>query len=246
MSGPPHVWTLALEMSNPTSALPGAAGDASSVAIGRAGARGMETVGSEHIVPAAARSSDDDLFPAIERLLARTGVPVRDLRGGRIAVSVGPGGYTGLRVACAAAKSLAEAVGASCVSVPTALVALHAHGRALDGGRKRAVALASKAESAWVHIEGRGEGHAGRIIGAGDIATMAGKDRVAVLIADSHLPAAVREECRVHGIDVVVPALSAAACLGASLGREPVDPAELNPMYAREPDAVTMWRQRGR
>ena len=64
---------------------------------------------------------DDDLMPAIGRLFRRAGARASDLA--RIAVSVGPGGYTSLRIAIATAKMLAEATGAEVVPVPSASVA---------------------------------------------------------------------------------------------------------------------------
>jgi tRNA threonylcarbamoyladenosine biosynthesis protein TsaB len=66
---------------------------------------------------------DDDLMPAIDRLFRRRGATPADLKDGRIAVSVGPGGFTGLRIAVATAKMLAEATGARTVAVPSASAA---------------------------------------------------------------------------------------------------------------------------
>jgi NhaP-type Na+/H+ or K+/H+ antiporter len=65
-----------------------------------------------------------------------------------------------------------------------------------------------------------------------------------VLIADAHLPGAIREACAGCGVWVVAPALSAAACLEVAAGLEAIDPALLVPVYAREPDAVTLWKRR--
>lgn len=64
---------------------------------------------------------DDDLMPAIDRLFARVGASPADLA--RVAVSIGPGGYTSLRIAVATAKMLAEATGARTIPVPSASVA---------------------------------------------------------------------------------------------------------------------------
>lgn len=236
MSGPALPWTLAFELSNPTSG----AADASSLALGRGGS----VIATEHVAPAAPRSDEDDLFPAIQRLLAGAGIRPADLRAGRMAVSVGPGGYTGLRVACAAAKTLAEAVGAACVPVPTALVALHGYRRGSGGAGPAAVALASKSDSAWVFVEGDGDATAARFIHAATVGEVLTRRGVSVLIADAHLPGAIREACVGCGVSVVAPALSAAACLEVSAGLGAIDPALLVPFYAREPDAVTLWKRR--
>lgn len=239
----PGPLTLAFELSNPTSATaaggPGSGSDASSLALGR----GASIIAAEHVAPAAPRSDTDDLFPALDRLFRRAGLAPKDLRGGRIAVSVGPGGYTGLRVACAAAATLAETVGARCVSVPTALVALRAAD--LDAeGRTRAVALAGKADSAWVYIEHQPDPTAPRFITAATAAAYLAGHSVAALIADSFLPATIRAACAGAGIAIIPPRLSAAACLQVSATLPDIDPAQLVPIYAREPDAVTQWRER--
>ncbi|MBX3405656.1 MAG: hypothetical protein KF869_02730 [Phycisphaeraceae bacterium] len=248
--------TLAIETSNPTAA---AEGSGMSVALGRMSEVGLEPLGEEP-VRAGARGraagasairvsggsggeGDDDLVPAIDRLCARTGLGPTDLRGGRVAVAVGPGGYTGLRVACAVGKMIAEGSGAACVAVPTAAVALagDSHGERV----KRAVALASKNDTAWVWVEGEPDASVGRVLCAADVPLLA-SEGVRALIADAHLPMAMREACVHAGIVVRPPALSAAACLAASAAFPDIDPADLVPIYAREPDAVTQWRARAR
>ena len=243
MPGPHPPWTLAFELSNPTSAPAAGPGgtDASSLALGRGGS----LIAAERVAPAAPRSETDDLFPALARLFARAGISPRELGGGggRIAVSVGPGGYTGLRVACAAAATLAEAVGARCVSVPTALVAL-IESDLQTGDGTRAVALASKADSAWVYIEHQPDPTAPRFITAATAAAYLAGHSVAALIADSFIPAPIRAACEAAGIRIIPPQLSAAACLRASAMLPDIDPAQLVPIYAREPDAVTQWRER--
>lgn len=69
----------------------------------------------------ALRHHDDHLFGAIERQLARAHVAAGDLT--RVAVTVGPGSFTGLRVGIAAAQGIARASGAATIGVPTTDVA---------------------------------------------------------------------------------------------------------------------------
>lgn len=72
----------------------------------------------------AGRRSAQTLAPAIAELLARQGLTARQL--GLVATTVGPGSFTGLRIAVTLAKTLAYATGAALIGVST-LEAL-AHG----------------------------------------------------------------------------------------------------------------------
>ncbi len=69
----------------------------------------------------AERRHDDHLFAAIERQLALAGRPVADVD--RVAVTAGPGSFTGVRVAIAAAQGIARASGAAAIGICTADVA---------------------------------------------------------------------------------------------------------------------------
>jgi tRNA threonylcarbamoyladenosine biosynthesis protein TsaB len=63
------------------------------------------------------RQHNRQLIPAIERTLRTHGLAPRQLAG--VAVGVGPGSYTGLRVGLTAAKTLAYVVGCSLAAVPS-------------------------------------------------------------------------------------------------------------------------------
>ena len=64
-----------------------------------------------------ARRHARDLAPAVADLLAEAGLTPRAVR--RVAVSVGPGSFTGLRVGIMSAKAFAYATGCELVAVPT-------------------------------------------------------------------------------------------------------------------------------
>lgn len=304
--------TLAIETSNPGAA-DGERGSGSaegtetksgaSVALGlvcaetlRVDVLAVEAVGEAKVMGSAAArrdrkaggEADDLLMPAIERLFARSGRHVREL--GCVAVSVGPGGYTGVRVACATGAMLAEAArtlqkrdGATmsasssqahvsdpacspcmCVGVPSQVSAAMAYAmREGDGVAAQdsatsagnlAVAIASKGDSVWVSAPmpvGMGDvrdvteisGQNGRVLREGDIAALR-EAGVSVLLADRFLPEAIRLACGVAGIGVKPIVFNAEGVLHASARLRGGDPTGLVPLYPREPDAVTLWRQR--
>ncbi len=67
----------------------------------------------------------EELMPAISALLTLSGVAARDLT--TVAVAIGPGSFTGLRVGLAAAKGLALAQDLKLVGVPTLDVTAYPH-----------------------------------------------------------------------------------------------------------------------
>ncbi len=67
--------------------------------------------------PEGARRHARDIMPAIDRVVTEAGVPKADIAA--VAVSEGPGSFTGLRVGIACAKTLAYALGWQAVGVPS-------------------------------------------------------------------------------------------------------------------------------
>jgi tRNA A37 threonylcarbamoyladenosine modification protein TsaB len=240
MSAPQHI--LAIECSNPGSGTGGGAGGPG-VALGRLVDGGAELLGVELVRPSGRGGHDDDLMPAIDRLFRTARVAARGGTLARVAVSIGPGGYTSVRVACAAGKMIAEASGAKCVAVPTASVAIESLPDDGQGGHI-AVALAGKGETAWVQVFHAGiAAQPGRIISAPDIQALH-TDGVRLLIADSFLPAPMRAAAELLGWTIASPSFDAASCLCVGARLPAIDPADLVPLYPREPDAVTLWRAR--
>lgn len=229
----PHRATifLAIETSNPSAATPGEPGGPG-VALARVVGTSIEPLAVEMLDPEAPH--DANLMPAIDRLVARAGLRPRDL--GAIAVSVGPGGYTAVRVGVTTAKFIAEATGARCYAVPSALVVA---ARVQNAGEPFAVALGSKDESTFLT---RFCGQQKRL-DQGKLATA--PDLTAdlkLLISDRFLPASIREHAQALGIRLVPSRFDPIACIEASMEVQPVEPALLLPLYPREPEAVTKWR----
>lgn len=73
----------------------------------------------------AQRRHGDELFPTIERMLAHQRTTLAEVD--RVAVATGPGSFTGLRVAIAAAQGIARGAGAALVGVSTLDVLAYPH-----------------------------------------------------------------------------------------------------------------------
>lgn len=80
----------------------------------------------------AQRRHAEELFPTIERVLSHAHVPIASgtssgSRIDKVAVATGPGSFTGLRVAIAAAQGLARGSGAALVGISTLDVLAYPH-----------------------------------------------------------------------------------------------------------------------
>lgn len=236
---------LAIETSNPSAS--GTAGSGAGVCLGRFSCEGggVTLLGMEAIRSEARH--DDALMPSIARLMERCGVSPADLA--MVAVSIGPGGYTSVRIGVTVAKMICEATGAWCVGVPTAEAVFAGVAEEVRACERVTVCLAWKRESVWcARAEAGGRLGEGRIVGLDEVVQ---GGRGACLVAEERLAEMLRERGLLRdGVRVVHPVFSAAQvmALGVRMGMSGgcVDPAELAPMYPREPEAVTKWRQRPR
>lgn len=192
----------------------------------------------------AADRSREDLLPAIERVMARAGLGPERL--GAVMLNAGPGGFTGLRVAHAAAQAIAIARSIPVVQVSGADCARAS--AVLSGDLPDAdacwVALASKGLETWIALAAPGGTAEGRSIEVGS--WRPGDCRV--LVADEHLPQPWLEAVASHGLRVIALRPEARAVLAAGmpmLQRGAFTPPEaLVPAYPREAEAVRLWRQR--
>jgi tRNA threonylcarbamoyl adenosine modification protein YeaZ len=165
----------------------------------------------------AQRRHNLDLVPAMDTLLQRRGLRPIDL--GELYLSLGPGSFTGLRVAVATAKMLSLTLNLKLVGVPTLDVLRDQHPGAM-------VCLNVKRDTAW----SAGLGHEPAFRTLNDIRAT-GLPVVADTLDDA---TPVEPDVRI----VYRRGNSAAHANRYD------DPLTLAPLYLREPEAVTLWDAR--
>lgn len=198
-------------------------------------------LGTEPLTPQSRH--DDDLIPAIDRLTRRLGLAPSDIA--RIAVSVGPGGYTAVRIAVSTARMLCESLGCQGVAVPSANVAA-VHASRTMPSVPVAIFLASKREYAHLSVFGPDSQPIGPPTLADAIAarTLLEHHGITTAFADHHLPASISASLASIGVTIHPLALSPEACLIAARSLPSVPPDKIMPIYAREPEAVRLWESR--
>lgn len=196
------------------------------------------------------------LLPMIDALLTESGIRRTDLQG--VAVSQGPGSFTGLRIGVATAKAIALALGLPVVGVPT-LAALAANAGPAAG--LVWPALVAKKDEVYGAVYAGGEEP--QLVGepwacppaellsraaAVSAANGAGEAPAAWLVGDAYFRFAAatgqaqRRLIRL-GPDAALPCAATVARLGraAFLRGAGQDPAELVPLYVRRPQAEIIW-----
>lgn len=184
-----------------------------------------------------------ELLPLLAELLERAGSDWDEVRA--IAIGVGPGTFTGLRIGVATARGLAQGLGvplhpvSSLEALAAGLVVVAAPGRALlpliDAKRRQVFASLYRAgpqlESEWGPLALDAEDLLARVgqlaetpLAAGDWA----------LESRSHLEAAGIE---VPASDSGLHGVSALQICRIGMAAEPVAPELVNPVYVRVPDA---------
>lgn len=188
----------------------------------------------------------DDLIPAIDRLFLRLDICRSDLD--TVMVSVGPGGFTGLRIAVTTTKMLAWTLGLRVVAVPTAMVvadAVEAQPGVLG------VCLAAKRDQIWLarfrchHHRSRWlPTGPGRLLPAQAVAVDPSLD----LLVAEYVPEGLAHLCRGAGRPIGQVQPSARCCwrAGSRLAGAGafVDDRSLLPIYARQPEAVRLWHRK--
>jgi tRNA threonylcarbamoyladenosine biosynthesis protein TsaB len=230
------VLVLAIETSTPTV----------SVAVGRDGV----VVGAVRLF--SDRRHAEQLAPAIRHVCTETGTSLGQVAA--VAVGIGPGLFTGLRVGVTTAKVMAEALRVPVVGVPTLdLVAYPLR----HGNRTVVAVLDARRREVFT---ARYRGVPGGLQRVSDYAVMPPADLAAELDADADTRAhgallagdgatryadvfAAVDHAELAGPEFAVPSIVALVALSAArVEREDFVPArELVPMYLRRSDAEIAW-----
>jgi tRNA threonylcarbamoyl adenosine modification protein YeaZ len=156
---------------------------------------------------------------------------------GRVAVTVGPGSFTGIRIGVAAARGIALARGVEAVGVSTlAAFAAPYLSESADG----IVAAAIDARHGHVFFTAYGPGGrvltSPRILALRDACRLLGAGRIRAVGSGAQL---LRDEAAAHGADITVvdasPAPDIVAVARLGLVADPVD-APARPIYLKAPD----------
>lgn len=189
---------------------------------------------------------DDSLMPALDRLVTAHGYTPSELT--EIYVSVGPGGFTGLRIAVTTAKMLAYSLGVKIVAVPSAMVVAVSVN---PNKGKLAVCMARKREMVWSTLFSYDNKYQiwvlcedGRLVQPEQLIDHSPISLVSGDSTDSELI----QLCHNNQIDFSEAQVNVESCWRA--GRylaekgEYIHAEKLSPIYAREPEAVRLWETR--
>jgi tRNA threonylcarbamoyladenosine biosynthesis protein TsaB len=203
----------------------------------------------------------EPFWDELRALFAEAEVTAADITA--IAVANGPGGFTGLRVATSFAKGFALARNTPIIAVPSPVL-FAASDAARGGAGPWLVALAAKGETAWCTVVSRSDVDAAalvmsepRVVDGAEFSALAAQIHPeeessergeGVLLADEHLGRALAESAANAGLATRALEVNAHAFVREAARRlamgETIDALRLAPIYAREPEAVTKWRER--
>jgi len=189
---------------------------------------------------------DAVLISSIEALRSRTCMMPEEIDG--LGVSIGPGGFTGIRLAVVTAHMLAMTVDMPLYAIPSAAVA--ATSTCTDSDVHAVlVVLASKRDSVWAGVCQRADDV---FVLRDDLGVRTSENipfnDVEILLADRYAPDALRTAARAAGLAIREPTFDPSAALrltARSHARGDTTPAlALRPWYPRPPEAVTVWERR--
>lgn len=174
----------------------------------------------------------EHLMPLIADVLERAGCGYRDLD--RIAVATGPGSFTGVRVAVAAARGFALALRIPAIGVNT-LEAIAAQSLEESGDRPILVALDARRDEIYTATYGNG----GSCLSEPTVSTVTATARQAEQLEPFLAGSAARNvaELAKKPLDIGVEAATADVEIIARLGVVAAQASSPRPTYLRAPDA---------
>jgi tRNA threonylcarbamoyladenosine biosynthesis protein TsaB len=207
-----------------------------SAAVCRVDAAGLHLLAE--IYEARTTGHAERLVPIIEEALKRSGVGLSGV--GRLAVSVGPGGFTGVRVGVAAARALSLATGQPAVGVTSLAAMAHEAQRQLgDAVRGRSLAVAVDARGGMVYVQLFEDGGAAGVpalLTPADVATLVGRRQA--IVVGSGATAVAKSVADAGGqVEVRLIDLQPRARAVAALATDVVPAGSVRPLYLRRPDA---------
>lgn len=191
------------------------------------------------------RRHAEALAPAIAHVLEQGQVTLAEVDA--VAVDVGPGLFTGLRVGVATAQGLAQGLGIGVIGVTSvAVLAREAFdagwegqvAAVVDARRKEVFAATFSAPTTQVEPPAR--------FAPGELAASL-RDVPDLLVVGTGAHRYPEAFASLHVAAISAPSPAALVALAADrlrAGHEPVDPATLRPVYLREADARINWTQR--
>ena len=191
------------------------------------------------------RRESDDVLPALEELSTKLGVLPNTID--LVVVSIGPGGFTGLRSAISIAKLISFGSGASVLPVETAISVAN---NANLGNGPFCVVSGVKQDSFWASFVNRDQDVWVCDAFLSNITEICTKiDSSTTVFGDSYLPQPFIEICDSKNIKIVETTTSASSLLNLGLDIYKSDsystivPNKLLPLYPREPEAVRVWKE---
>jgi tRNA threonylcarbamoyladenosine biosynthesis protein TsaB len=208
-----------------------------SVAVARAAPTGVQVLAQAGERPRSGAS--ERLLPLIASALERAGMGFEDVE--RLAVTLGPGSFTGVRTGVAVARALALAIGCEAVGVGCLAAIAFAERQRLGPARQgQALAVALDARLGMVYFQRFGGGAEGEsvpsLLTPADCARALGTlpTRIVGSAADAVLQAALAEG---KAAEADLPDAEPDAAALAVLAPDLVPGPPLRPLYLRAPDA---------
>lgn len=207
-----------------------------SVAVRWRGADGVWQLREAHAVRE--RGHAERLMPMIFELMGEAGLAFRALD--RIAVTNGPGGFTGVRVGVAAARALALATGAPTVAASSLAVMAHQSAEVIGSGRRgRALVVALDAGRGSVYLQLFPSGHRPmdppQLMTASAGAQLIGSTPAIIVGSGAALVAQALAACGGEAETMLLDLLPSARAL-ALLATELAPTRPVRPLYLKPPD----------